>query len=161
MKLLMHTCCAPCSVYCIESLKNEGIIPTLYWYNPNIHPYQEYKARRDCLKQYAEDIGIHAIFQEEYGLDEFCKNVINNLQNRCVNYCYKVRLEQTAKYAKENELDVKLEELRVYVQEQQKRRQEKYSFILSFKQNKPLKEFLDDYKKSKSTKKSFKLFRKN
>ena len=41
MKLLMHTCCAPCSVYCIESLKNEGIIPTLYWYNPNIHPYQE------------------------------------------------------------------------------------------------------------------------
>lgn len=105
MKLLMHTCCAPCSVYCIESLKNEGIIPTLYWYNPNIHPYQEYKARRDCLKQYAEDIGIHAIFQEEYGLDEFCKNVINNLQNRCVNYCYKVRLEQTAKYAKENEYD--------------------------------------------------------
>lgn len=105
MKLLMHTCCAPCSVYCIESLKNEGIIPTLYWYNPNIHPYQEYKARRDCLKQYAEDIGIHAIFQEEYGLDEFCKNVINNLQNRCVNYCYKVRLEQTAKYAKENGYD--------------------------------------------------------
>ena len=105
MKLLMHTCCAPCSVYCIESLKNEGIIPTLYWYNPNIHPYQEYKARRDCLKQYASDIGIQAIFQEEYGLDEFCKNVINNLQNRCVNYCYKVRLEQTAKYAKENEYD--------------------------------------------------------
>ena len=105
MKLLMHTGCAPCSVYCIESLKNEGIIPTLYWYNPNIHPYQEYKARRDCLKQYASDIGIQAIFQEEYGLDEFCKNVINNLQNRCVNYCYKVRLEQTAKYAKENGYD--------------------------------------------------------
>ena len=37
MKLLMHTCCAPCSVYCIEYLRNEKIEPTLYWYNPNIH----------------------------------------------------------------------------------------------------------------------------
>ena len=105
MKLLMHTCCAPCSVYCIESLKNEGIIPTLYWYNPNIHPYQEYKARRDCLKQYAEDIGIHAIFQEEYGLDEFCKNVVGDLQNRCKNYCYPVRLRKTFEYAKANGYD--------------------------------------------------------
>ena len=79
-----------------------------------------------------------------------------------IDYVYSTNLlKKIKKYAKENELDVKLEELRVYVQEQQKRRQEKYSFILSFKQNKPLKEFLDDYKKSKSTKKSFKLFRKN
>ena len=39
MKLLMHTCCAPCSVYCIESLRNENIEPVLYWFNPNIHPY--------------------------------------------------------------------------------------------------------------------------
>ena len=43
MKLLMHTCCAPCSVYCIDSLRSEGIEPTVYWYNPNIHPYMEYK----------------------------------------------------------------------------------------------------------------------
>lgn len=79
-----------------------------------------------------------------------------------IDYVYSTNLlKKIKKYAKENELDVKLEELRVYIQEQQKRRQEKYSFILSFKQNKPLKEFLDDYKKSKSTKKSFKLFRKN
>mgnify|MGYP004603384695 FL=1 len=52
MKLLMHTCCAPCSVYCIDKLREEGIEPTVYWYNPNIHPYMEYKARRDCLKDY-------------------------------------------------------------------------------------------------------------
>ena len=45
------------------------------------------------------------IFEEEYGLDEFCKNVINSLQTRCIDYCYKVRLEQTAKYAKENGYD--------------------------------------------------------
>ena len=105
MKLLMHTCCAPCSVYCIDSLRSEGIEPTVYWYNPNIHPYMEYKARRDCLKEYTQSIGVQAIFEEEYGLDEFCKNVIGNLKTRCTDYCYRVRLEQTAKYAKENGFD--------------------------------------------------------
>ena len=105
MKLLMHTCCAPCSVYCIDSLKKEKIEPTVYWYNPNIHPYMEYKARRDCLKEYTASINVNAIFEEDYGLDEFCKNVIGDLQNRCANYCYRVRIEQTAKYAKENGYD--------------------------------------------------------
>ena len=105
MKLLMHTCCAPCSVYCIESLRNEGIEPVLYWYNPNIHPYTEYKARRDTLKEYAKLINVKAVFEEEYGLKKFCKNVIGDLKNRCSNYCYRVRLEQTVKYAKENGFD--------------------------------------------------------
>ena len=105
MKLLMHTCCAPCSVYCIDSLRKEEIEPTVYWYNPNIHPYMEYKARRDCLKEYTNSINVEAIFEEDYGLDEFCKNVVCDLQNRCQNYCYKVRLEQTAKYAKEHGFD--------------------------------------------------------
>ena len=105
MKLLMHTCCAPCSVYCIDSLREEGIEPTVYWYNPNIHPYTEYKARRDCLKEYTKSIGVEAIFEEDYGLDEFCKNVISDLKNRCINYCYKVRLEKTVKYAKEHGYD--------------------------------------------------------
>lgn len=102
MKLLMHTCCAPCSVYCIKTLREEKIEPTLYWYNPNIHPYMEYKARRDCLKEYAASININAIFEEEYGLDDFCKNVVGDLQNRCTNYCYPVRLRKTFEYAKAN-----------------------------------------------------------
>jgi predicted adenine nucleotide alpha hydrolase (AANH) superfamily ATPase len=105
MKLLMHTCCAPCSVYCIDILRNEGIEPVAYWFNPNIHPYMEYKARRDTLKEYAKLIDVQAIFEDKYGLKEFCKNVINNLEERCSNYCYKVRLEQTVKYAKENGYD--------------------------------------------------------
>ena len=105
MKLLMHTCCAPCSVYCIDSLRKEGIEPTVYWYNPNIHPYMEYKARRDCLKEYTASIGVNAIFEEDYGLDEFCKNVVEDLQNRCTNYCYPVRLRKTFEYAKQNGYD--------------------------------------------------------
>ena len=105
MKLLMHTCCAPCSVYCIDTLRKEGIEPTLYWYNPNIHPYTEYKARRDCLKEYANSINVQAIFEEDYGLDEFCREAVKDLKARCTNYCYPVRLRKTFEYAKENGYD--------------------------------------------------------
>lgn len=105
MKLLMHTCCAPCSVYCIDSLRAEGIEPELYWFNPNIHPYTEYKMRRDTLIEYSKSIDVKLIINEDYGLVEFCKNTIDNLENRCKDYCYRVRLEQTAKFAKENGYD--------------------------------------------------------
>ena len=105
MKLLLHACCAPCSVYCVDTLRKEGIEPTMFWYNPNIHPYKEYEARRDCLKEYSEMMKLEAVFDDEYGLDEFCKNVINNLDDRCVNYCYPLRLRKAFKYAKENGYD--------------------------------------------------------
>ena len=99
MKLLMHACCAPCSVFCVDTLRKEGIEPTLYWYNPNIHPYMEYKARKDTLKKYSELENLNTIFEEEYGLDEFCKNTVNDLNGRCVNYCYPIRLRKTFEYA--------------------------------------------------------------
>ena len=51
MKLLMHSCCGPCSVYCVDTLRSEGIEPTLFWYNPNIHPYIEIQA----ITLYQED----------------------------------------------------------------------------------------------------------
>lgn len=105
MKLCMHTCCAPCSVYCIDTLREEGIEPTVYWYNPNIHPYKEYQARRDCLKEYTKSIGVKAIFEEDYGLDNFCKEAVKDLKARCVNYCYPVRLRKTFAYAKEHGYD--------------------------------------------------------
>ena len=103
--VLMHTCCAPCSVYCIDSLRAEGIEPTCFWYNPNIHPYIEYKTRRDYLKDYLKTVGAEGIFIEEYGLDEFCQNVVNDIKNRCVNYCYPKRIGEAAKYAKEHGFD--------------------------------------------------------
>ena len=105
MKLLMHTCCAPCSVYCIDTLRKEKIEPVVFWYNPNIHPYMEYKARMECLKEYTKSTNVEAIFEDEYGLDDFCKNVVKDINNRCINYCYKKRLEKTVKYAKENGYD--------------------------------------------------------
>ena len=105
MKVLMHACCAPCSVYCIDTLKKEKIVPDIFWYNPNIHPYKEYEQRRDCLINYAKQINLNCIVEDEYGLDEFCKNVANDLDTRCVTYCYKVRLRKTFEYAKENGYD--------------------------------------------------------
>ena len=75
METLMHTCCAPCSVSCIRQLREEGIEPVSFWYNPNIHPYQEYKARRDTLMAYAPAIGMKLIVREDYGLRDFCRAV--------------------------------------------------------------------------------------
>lgn len=100
-KVLLHCCCAPCSVSCVEPLRNEGIEPIGFWYNPNIHPFKEYEARRDCLIDYSEDIEMELIVRENYGLREFVKNVAENIEKRCT-YCYEHRLEETARFAAEN-----------------------------------------------------------
>ena len=104
MKLLLHICCAPCSAACIKYLREEGIDITGYWYNPNIHPYKEYENRLNALKEYAKMINLNVIYNDYYGLREFTKNVVNDLNNRCI-YCYSSRLEEVVKYAKENNFD--------------------------------------------------------
>ncbi len=101
MKVLLHCCCAPCSLSCIDHLKNEGMDVTAFWYNPNIHPFKEYEARRDCLIEYTEEINLPILVKEEYGLVPFVKAVSNDIEHRCV-YCYEHRLEETAKFAGEN-----------------------------------------------------------
>ena len=65
--VLLHTCCAPCSLSCIAPLRAEGIEPVAFWYNPNIHPWKEYQARRDCLLEYAPTIGMEVRVREDYG----------------------------------------------------------------------------------------------
>jgi len=99
--VLMHTCCAPCSVYCVEHLRAEGIEPVSFWYNPNIHPYQEYKARRDTLKDYAAQIGMELLIREDYGLRPFVQAVAEDISHRCA-YCYTSRMEETARFAAEH-----------------------------------------------------------
>ena len=83
-KLLMHTCCAPCSTYVIKRLREEGYTDiTSYWYNINIHPYNEYKQRLETLKLYTQMINIPLIVEDDYGLREFIKNVVDNIDRRC------------------------------------------------------------------------------
>ena len=100
-RVLMHTCCAPCSLSCIDPLRSEGIEPVAFWYNPNIHPWKEYQARRDCLLAYAPSIGMEVRVQEDYGLKEFVRHVAGDIDHRCA-YCYSHRLEGTARYAAEH-----------------------------------------------------------
>ena len=103
-KVLLHCCCAPCSVSCVEPLRNEGFELTAYWYNPNIHPFKEYEARRNCLIEYSSQINLKLLVEENYGLCDFVKAVADDIDNRC-SYCYEHRLEQTAKYAASNGFD--------------------------------------------------------
>ena len=99
--VLLHTCCAPCSLSCIDSLRAEGIEPVAFWYNPNIHPWKEYEARRDCLLAYAPTIEMQVIVDEDYGLRTFIEHVASDIDHRCT-YCYQHRLEETARYAAEH-----------------------------------------------------------
>ena len=99
--VLMHSCCAPCSLSCIEPLRSEGIEPVAFWYNPNIHPWKEYQARRDCLLEYAPTIGMEVRVQEDYGLRQFVRQVAEDIDHRCT-YCYEHRIEGTARYAAEH-----------------------------------------------------------
>ena len=75
MKLLLHICCAPCSIMCIKKLREDKIDVDGYFYNPNIHPYMEYRARKDTLRNYSNLIGLKVIYNDVYGLDNFVKNV--------------------------------------------------------------------------------------
>jgi predicted adenine nucleotide alpha hydrolase (AANH) superfamily ATPase len=104
MKVLLHICCAPCSVMCIRHLRADGLEVTGYWYNPNIHPMTEYTSRLDALKIYAESIGLPMIINDFYGLRKFTKLVVDNLDNRC-EICYRERLETVALAAKTGGFD--------------------------------------------------------
>ncbi|MCF8010727.1 MAG: epoxyqueuosine reductase QueH [Clostridiales bacterium] len=104
MRLLLHICCAPCAIYPVDVLRNEGTEVYGYFYNPNIHPYTEWKKRRDTLEQYANDIDLKVIFDEGYYLEEFLRKVVYRESVRC-QYCYYMRLGQAAAVAKRGKFD--------------------------------------------------------
>ena len=100
MNILLHICCAPCSIYPVKTLLGEKISISGFFYNNNIHPYTEYLKRRDALAQYAKLIGLEVIFRDDYDLDGFLRATVFRESNRCA-FCYFERLNATARYAKE------------------------------------------------------------
>ena len=60
-KVLLHTCCAPCSSAIIECLIQNGITPTIYYCNPNIYPHEEYEIRKEECTRYAKALGLEII----------------------------------------------------------------------------------------------------
>lgn len=104
MKLLLHVCCAPCSTYTLARLREQDIDVTGYFYNPNIHPYREFKKRLDTLKSFAKQVDFKLQVEEEYGLTDYLRKVVFNEKQRC-SICYDMRLEKTAKLAAETGAD--------------------------------------------------------
>ena len=104
MKTLLHICCAPCANQCIDVLRGDGIELTGFWYNPNIHPFTEYRSRRNCLREYAQTIALPLLEHDQYALRPFVREVASDIANRCVK-CYEMRLLETARTAAEGGFD--------------------------------------------------------
>ena len=99
MNLLLHICCAPCTIYPLQTLRNQGIHVKGYFYNPNIHPYLEYEKRKETLKTYAGISQFDLIIDDRYDLELFLNHTRPWGPERC-RACYEIRLEATARKAK-------------------------------------------------------------
>jgi len=104
-KLLLHSCCAPCSGEVMEALHASGINYSIFFYNPNIHPKREYELRKQENIDFAKKHGIDFI-DADYDTDNWFDR-IKGLEmepergERCTK-CFDMRFERTALYAREN-----------------------------------------------------------
>ena len=101
-RVLLHSCCAPCSSAIIECMVANGIRPTVYYYNPNIYPLEEYETRKAEAKRFVTSLGL--IFVDADYDYEGWKAGVRGMEGepergkRCLQ-CFKMRLLQTARYA--------------------------------------------------------------
>ncbi len=110
-RLLLHACCAPCSSYCLEYLAQSFSI-TLFYYNPNIHPAEEYAHRVAEAKRLVASLPVkHPVSFLEGAFDpQVFYDAVRGLEQepeggaRC-EVCYRLRLEEAAKQAKEGGFD--------------------------------------------------------
>ena len=108
-KVLLHTCCAPCSSAIIEHLLKNGVTPVIYYCNPNIFPLEEYEIRKNECTRYAESLGLE-IVDADYDHENWLE-AVKGLEaepergGRCLK-CFKLRLLRTARYAKERGIGV-------------------------------------------------------
>ena len=104
-RVLLHTCCAPCSSAIIECLMRSGITPTIYYCNPNIYPEEEYLVRKNECSRYAESLGLDMV-DADYDHAEWLE-AVRGLEGeperggRCLQ-CFRFRLERAARYAEEH-----------------------------------------------------------
>ena len=108
--LLLHACCAPCLTSVYEQLKNDFEV-TIFWFNPNIFPIEEYNKRLDELKKYCKIIKRPLIIGDKmpedlHNWELLTKGLEREIEGgkRC-RICIKMRLLYTAKYAQENGFD--------------------------------------------------------
>jgi len=100
-KLLLHTCCGPCLLSAQLALREKyHIIP--FWYNPNIHPYREFKRRLNAFKEVVGE--NESIIDNTYDLKLYF-NAVEWGDNRCEG-CYRLRLSRSADIAREVGIDL-------------------------------------------------------
>jgi len=104
-KILLHTCCAPCAIHPLAILRDLGFHVTAYFYNPNIHPYQEFKKRLDALILYCDANDLPLVIDGHYQMAEFLRAVVFKEQIRCT-ICQYLRINKTQEYAKSNGFDL-------------------------------------------------------
>lgn len=97
MKLLMHICCGPCTTYPLSVIREEGIEPVGVFFNPNIHPIDEFKRRRENVEKLAQIKGLKVNYFDDFRQPDW-ENFKGEEGQRCT-MCYTVRLEQAAKLA--------------------------------------------------------------
>ena len=100
MKILFHLCCAPCALYPLSRLRKQGMEPTGFFYNPNIHPYLEYKKRLETVKELSLRAGLDVLCRDGYDLDAFLSRVAGTGSRRC-EQCYRMRLDAAGAAARE------------------------------------------------------------
>ncbi len=108
-KLLMHSCCAPCSGEIMEQMVESNIDFSIFFYNPNIHPLKEYEIRKNENIRFAEKHNIPFI-DADYDSDNWfvrAKGMENEPERgiRCT-MCFDMRFERTALFAHENGFDL-------------------------------------------------------
>lgn len=97
MKLLMHMCCAPCSTYPLSVLRREGIEPVGVYFNPNIHPIEEFHRRRDTVEQFAAMKDLTVQYFDDFRQPEW-ETFSGPDDARCT-MCYTIRLQKAAELA--------------------------------------------------------------
>jgi hypothetical protein len=104
MKILLHICCAPCAIYPVQSLTGGKHEVQGFFYNPNIHPYQEFARRVAALEEYAGLRQLPVIWDRAYDLEGFLRQVVFREAERC-RFCYHLRLSAAARAAREGGFD--------------------------------------------------------
>ncbi len=104
MRILLHICCAPCTIYPLRIFRAEGFSLTGLFFNPNIHPYLEYVRRREALERFAQEEHLEVKWSPDYLLEAFLRGVVFKEQERC-NWCYEMRLRHTAEIARQDNWD--------------------------------------------------------
>ncbi len=104
MKILLHICCAPCAIYPVATMAATGHQVHGFFYNPNIHPYQEFARRVAALEEYVSHQGLAMIWDRRYDLEEFLRLVAFREAERC-RCCYRLRLAAAGQAAQAGQFD--------------------------------------------------------